>query len=62
MLQLLSISTWTMRSIAYLHSRGYVHRNVSSTSVLVFLDDSDCLVTVKLGSFGLARVLEVRAG
>lgn len=51
-----------MRSIAYLHSRGYVHRNVSSTSVLVFLDDSDCLVTVKLGSFGLARVLEVRAG
>lgn len=44
-------------ALAYLHNLQIVHRDIKPENLLVRLDENKKVISVKLGDFGLARVV-----
>ena len=52
----IKLMTQIMRGIAFLHSKDIVHRDIKPGNILVKLEDD--LVLIKLGDFGLVKILD----
>ncbi|WP_307857603.1 serine/threonine-protein kinase [Paenarthrobacter sp. DKR-5] len=53
-----SIGADVAEALAYVHSKGVIHRDVKPANVLLSLDDGSGALRAKLADFGVARIVE----